>query len=262
VILAAISANIPLPSTGKIIAFVLVLARIGAAFSLAPAIAGKNVPVRIKAILAIFISLLLVSVVANPKNLDTAPIGMITVLMLKEVIMGLAIGLAMSAIVAIWSLAGAYLDLSTGFSYGGVIDPQYGNQSALLQQIYTLLAAVIFVTMGGVQILIETLAMSFQTVPLASFPPSSDLAQLALAILTSVFVAGLGLLAPPLIALFLTDLAFGLIARAAPQTQIIALEFPVKIAVAIVVIVATIPWMVPFLTKNMMHMSRLVLGGG
>jgi len=259
---ALISAQIPIPSTAEIITFVLILGRVGAAFALAPAIAGKNVPLRAKAILAVFVSLMLVSVVTPSTGLSAAPIGLVTLLMVKEIIIGLAIGLAMGVVVAAWSLAGAYLDLSTGFSYGGVIDPQYGNQSALLQQMYVLLAAVIFITLGGEEILIATISGSFHNLPLDQMPPSSDLLQLALKVITSVFVVGLGAMAPPMIALFLTDFAFGLISRAAPQTQVIALEFPVKIAVAILFIIATLPWMVPLLTNTVMHMSRMVLGGG
>ena len=110
--------------------------------------------------------------------------------------------------------------------------------------------------------MMSTIAQSFNNIPINGMPPSSDLVQLALAVITSVFVTGVGVIAPPLIALFLTDLAFGLVARAAPQTQIIALEFPVKITVAIVVIVATLPWMVPLFEKNLIHWSSTLLGGG
>ena len=256
------NASIPIPSTVQVISFVLILARVGAVFFLAPAISGRAIPNRVKAVLAVFVSLLLVMLLPLPKNLAAAPVGEVAILMVKEVLVGLAIGLAIGAVVSAWALAGAYLDLSTGFSYGGVVDPQYGNQSAVLQQLYVLLAGVIFVTVGGFDIMMSTIAGSFHNIPLSGMPPSNDLMQLALDVITGVFVTGVGVIAPSLIALFLTDLAFGLVARAAPQTQIIALEFPVKITVAIVVIVATLPWMVPLLEKNLLHWSRLVLGGG
>ena len=256
------NASIPIPSTVQIIGFVLILARVGAVFFLAPAISGRAIPGRVKSVLALFVSFLLVMLLPIPGSLAAAPIGEVAILMFKEIIVGLAIGLAIGAVVSAWALAGSYLDLSAGFSYGGVIDPQYGNQSAVLQQLYVLLAGVIFVTVGGLDIMMATIANSFHNIPLNGMPPSSDLAHLALDVITGVFVTGVGVIAPPLIALFLTDLAFGLVARAAPQTQIISLEFPVKITVAIVVIVATLPWMVPLFEKNLLRWSSLVLGGG
>lgn len=242
--------DIPIPSPEQIAGFALVLTRIGAALALAPVISGRTIPNRIKALIAIFLTLVTLPLVPLPAELAALPLPGLFLMMLKEAVIGLAIGLALGAIVAAWAMGGAVIDLMTGFSYGGVVDPQYGNQSSILQQVYVLLAGAIFITVGGEKWIIEVTVNSFKTLPLDAAINPSDLVQLALAVATTVFVTGLGVIAPILIALLLTDVAFGLIARAAPQTQVMQLEFPAKIGIALLLLIATIPWMVPYFVNS------------
>ena len=244
------SVDIPIPSPEQIAGFALILTRIGAALALAPVISGKTIPVRVKAMIAIFLSLATLPLVPLAPELGALNIPLLFILMLKEAMVGLAIGLALGAIVAAWAMGGAVIDLMTGFSYGGVIDPQYGNQSSVLQQVYILLAGAIFITVGGMDWIVGATVNSFYTMPLLSSVAPADLLALALAVATTVFVTGLGVVAPLLIALLLTDVAFGLVARAAPQTQVMQLEFPAKIAVALILLIATLPWMVPFFIRS------------
>lgn len=242
--------DIPIPEPQQIAGFALVLTRIGAALALAPVISGRTIPNRIKAMIAIFLAFVTLPLVPLPPELGALSIPGLFLLMLKEAVIGLAIGLALGAIVAAWAMGGAVIDLMTGFSYGGVVDPQYGNQSSVIQQIYVLLAGVIFITVGGEQWIIRATVGSFETLPLLQAISPGDFAQLALAVATTVFVTGLGIIAPVLIALLLTDVAFGLIARAAPQTQVMQLEFPAKIGIALLLIIATLPWMVPYFVRS------------
>ncbi len=256
--LAAVSLQLPIPDPQQIVGFALILTRVGATLSLTPVISGKTIPLKLKAIIAIALTLFTLPLVPVPAELAAVPLPELFILMLREAVIGLAIGLALGAIVAAWSLGGAVIDIITGFSYGGVIDPQYGNQSSILQQLYVLLAGVIFITVGGEQWLVSATVGSFQKLPLGATINPADFLELALAVITTVFITGLGVIAPLLIALLVTDAAFGLIARAAPQTQVMQLEFPVKIAVALFLLVATLPWMVPYFVRSSTNLLGLI----
>lgn len=242
--------EIPIPDPQQIAGFALVLTRIGAALALAPVISGRTIPNRIKAFIAIFLTLVTLPLVPLPSELAALSIPGLFLMMLKEAVIGLAIGLALGAIVAAWAMGGAVVDLMTGFSYGGVVDPQYGNQSSILQQVYVLLAGAIFITAGGEKWIIGATVSSFKNLPLDAAVDPGNFLQLALVVASTVFVTGLGVIAPILIALLLTDFAFGLIARAAPQTQVMQLEFPAKIGVALLLLIATLPWMVPYFVNS------------
>lgn len=253
--------TLPLPDAASIIGFVLVLCRVGAVMALAPVFSGKAIPLRIRAMIAVGVTVVSFPVVEMPSSLATMPAPALMGIMAKEMLVGLAIGFAAGVVLTAWAVGGAILDLMTGFSYGGIIDPLYGNQSSILQQLYTLLAGMIFVTIDGDHILLGAISTSFDRLPLDAAPAATDFSSLALSCVSTVFVTGLGVIAPVFAALLLTDLAFGLVSRAAPQTQVFQLEFPVKIAVAITIMIISLPLMVPLLSRTLQSSLLLVLGG-
>jgi len=254
--------QIPIPSETSVLAFVLVLCRIGALMMIAPMLSSRSVPMRVKAIFAIVVSLIVMPMIDQPDNLASMEVGAIVVAMVKEILIGFAIGFAAAVVVFAWQIGGAILDLMTGFSFGGVVDPIYGNQSSLLQQLYAMLAGMIFVSVGGEQWLLAAIARSFEKFPIGNSVPYEDFAQLALTVVTTSFVVGLGVIAPIFIALLLTDIAFGLVARAAPQTQILQVEFPIKIVVGVSMLIVSLPLMVPLFVRTLNRMLGIAVGGG
>lgn len=254
--------SLPLPTMDTITAFVLVLTRLGAALTIAPLFSSRAVPFRMRAIIAVILALFLLPSVSVPPSLADASLPVLFGLMLKEALVGLAIGLAIGVALLAWAMGGAVIDLMAGFSYGGILDPQFGAQSGIMQQLYTLLAGMIFISINGVHWLMMALQSSFDKIPLLGIPPGGDFAAFALQAMTTVFITGLGVIAPVFLALLLTDVAFGLISRAAPQTQIIQVEFPVKIAVGIVILIVSLPLMTPLFEQTVSKMLNVAVGGG
>lgn len=254
--------TLPIPAADTIMAFVLVLTRLGAVMIMAPLFSNRTVPVRVRAVVAVTLTVLLLPLVETPSNMSQMSFPETFALLLKEAAVGFVIGFAASIIVMAWSLGGAILDLMIGFSFGGVVDPIYGNQTSVIQQLYVLLAGVVFVSVNGDHWVLTAMARSFEKLPLNQAPVAGDFPDLAISAVTTTFVTGVGVVAPVFISLLLTDVAFGLVARAAPQTQIFGLEAPVKIAVALAILVVTLPLMVPIMITTLDRMLGLAVGGG
>lgn len=252
------SAQLPFFGEQQIMTFVLVLCRTGAVLALAPMFSGRTVPMSIKGPAAVLLAVVLTPLAAGKlPDSTSALVGLAA----KEVVVGLAIGLACGAVISAWQFAGAILDLSIGFSYGGVLDPVTGSTSQLMTQIYGLLAIAIFTAAGGEQYVLSALASSYHAVPVDSFPPAADFEAFAVFVAVQIFSVGLGVAAPVLIALLVTDVAFGLLAKAAPQTQILVVEFPVKIAVGLICVAASIPFMAPVFLDSLERLLRSAIGG-
>ena len=64
------------------------------------------------------------------------------------------------------------------------------------------------------------------------------------------YVSALELAAPALVALLVTDIAFGLVSRVMPQLNIFAVGFPMKIGVAMLVVAASLPFLGGFLSNQ------------
>ena len=79
-------------------------------------------------------------------DLDPLAFGL---LILKEVVVGLAFAYALAAMFAALQAAGTLLDTLIGFSFGAIVDPVTGTQSAVIQQMYSLFGVAIFIAIGG-----------------------------------------------------------------------------------------------------------------
>ena len=61
-------------------------------------------------------------------------------------------------------------------------------------------------------------------------------------VFATVFASALEIAAPVLIALLITDVAFGVVSRVVPQLNVFAVGFPTKVAVAMLVVGASVPF--------------------
>ena len=67
----------------------------------------------------------------------------------------------------------------------------------------------------------------------------------------TIFTAALEVAAPVLIALLITDVAFGVVSRVVPQMNIFAVGFPTKVAVAMLVVAAALPFTANWISEQL-----------
>ena len=228
-------------SEHQLVGFILVLARVSPMFLLAPIFSSKMVPARARAVLAVAISFGLAPLAMHGQHLGTDATT-VAGLIGKEILVGLAYAFALSAVFAAISVAGSFLDTSLGFSYGSLVDPITGVQSTVLSQLYSMVGVLIFIVMDGDHWMIEGLARTYQLVPLTKFPSITALVGGADKAFVSIFGSAIELAAPVMLAALLTDCAFGLVGRVMPQLNIFAVGFPAKIAVGLLVIGVSLPF--------------------
>jgi flagellar biosynthetic protein FliR len=91
---------------------------------------------------------------------------------------------------------------------------------------------------------------TFVLVPLTGAPQIRSLATGIDMAAGTIFVSALELAAPALVALLITDVAFGMVSRVMPQLNIFAVGFPLKIGVALLVVGATLPFFGGFISNQ------------
>jgi len=222
-------------------AFVLVLARVGPLFILAPMFSSKLIPLRVRGIVAVALAIGLSPVVSKGVVL---PLGMMdmTWLVLKEMLIGGAFAFAVGGLAASLSAAGSLIDTSIGFSYGSLVDPLTGTQSTVLSQAYALVGMLVFIAIGGDGWVVQGLARTYDLVGLDQAPQLGRLVAGVDAVFGSILISAMEVAGPVLLALILTDAAFGVVSRVVPQLNVFAVGFPAKVAVGILVIGASLPF--------------------
>ncbi len=223
-------------------AFVLVLARVSGLFMFAPIFSSRLIPGRVRILLALGLTLAaLPAQTAQQLPLDLAEIA---VLVVKELIIGSAMGFAIAAVIAAVQMAGAFIDMQGGFAFANVVDPMQGTQISILGQAYSLLGSGVFLISGGHLVVVAGLTQSFDVVPVSQMPAFQRLLPNAFESAGGLIAASLVIAAPVVVTLILTDVAVGFLARLAPAMNIFGIEMPAKIVAMLALLAATAPFIV------------------
>ncbi|WP_449403349.1 flagellar biosynthetic protein FliR [Exiguobacterium artemiae] len=148
-----------------------------------------------------------------------------------EVIIGLALGLLASFLLYAPQIAGSIIDLQMGLAMASAYDPMFGGQSPIVGRFYYMLTLLVLLASDMHLILLDGIYTSFKIFPPGSAIDVSGEAGMSLV----VRVVGLAMLTalqmamPLVVALFLVDLALGFLAKTAPQFNIFAIGFSVKL---------------------------------
>ena len=130
---------------GQLAAFLLVLARTSGIFLIAPFFGSMNVPVQMRAAVAIVMAFVTFPVIVE-KTVVTAPesILMFGGTVVEELFIGWMIGFIAFVAFAAINMAGKIMDMQVGFSVAQVMDPTSGQQSPLIGSFLYNLAVIYF----------------------------------------------------------------------------------------------------------------------
>jgi len=242
----------------NLVAFVLVLARVGGLFVFAPFFSARLIPRQVRLVAAGALALALTPLATGGRPVPDG-VAELVGLVAKEVMVGLSLAFAIGALGAAIQAAAGLLDAAIGFSLAAIVDPVTSVQNAILGQFYSLFLVMVLILTGGDHIMIAGFAASYEIVPLDAFPSMVTLSSLAVSGFVQVFVIGLEIVAPVLIALIVIDAAFGLVSRAVPQMNVLFVGLPVKIIAGFVVIGASLPFVAGRLQAELEQAVRAAL---
>lgn len=239
--------------------FVLVLARITPLFVLAPLFSSSLLPARVKGLVAVGLAVGLTPIAMHGQHIPSDPMR-VAELVLEGLLVGLAFALSLAVLMAAIESAGSIVDVVSGFSYGSLINPLTGEEGAVMARFYSLVGTMVFLVIGGDAWTIRGLGRTFELVPLTSAPRISSLVGGTEHVFATVFTAALEIGAPVLAALLITDVAFGVVSRVVPQLNVFAVGFPTKVAVAMLVVAASLPFVANWVSGQLSSSVGAALG--
>ncbi|MCX6537745.1 MAG: flagellar biosynthetic protein FliR [Acidobacteria bacterium] len=214
-------------------AFGVLMVRPGVLIVATPLFGGAFVPPPVRVALTAILGLILVPLVQVPPNLP--PLGL-AVMVAGEAVVGLALALAVHALIGAAEFAGHVVGFQIGLSYAAIVDPQSGVRNNLIASLYGTLATITFFGINGHLALIRTLVQSYTTLPPGHWGAQDAIAGSVTQLLGIVFVLGTQLSMPVIIALLLVELVMGLVSRAAPALNLMVIGFPVRLSVGLLVL--------------------------
>lgn len=216
----------------QFLVFVLVLTRVGALVMTLPVIGSATMPLQIRALLAIAISLLITPLhwgiaVPQPANLVD-----LSVLLGREALLGLALGSAVMILLSGMQLAGQVISQMSGLSLAEVSNPTFDTGVPIFSQILEMLALAIFFLVGGHRQVMHALLGSFEWMPPGAGTLPDDLALALSAVAAHSFETGIRASAPVMVSLLLAILIIALISRTLPQLNSIAVGLNLNALIA------------------------------
>lgn len=226
--------------------FLLIFVRIIALVQIAPLSSSSSIPQIAKIGLALFATIAVFPMV-QASGYPIPDSGLLyAAILVGEIMVGIIMGFILVVIYAAFLLAGQYFSLQMGFGASQVFDPLAQIQIPIMGQFINTIAMLIFVLIGGFQkIFLIGVQRSFESVRVFDFIVRRDyIFRFFLGSLGDLFKQALLISFPILGSLFLVNVSMGLLAKAAPQMNLLMMGFPVAIGVAFIIIFLTLPFLV------------------
>jgi flagellar biosynthetic protein FliR len=217
--------------------FLWPMLRISAMLMAAPIFSLDSLTVRLRIVIGLVLTAFIYPLMTWPVIDPISAEGILEIVnqLFIGALMGLMLQVATGAIV----VAGQAIAGSMGLSMASMIDPNVGNVP-VISQVLLILSTLVFLGFGGHVILISMVFDSFRVLPIGQ----SLLGQVpfgkVIAWSSMMFIGGLLIALPVLVALLFINIGLGVVTRAAPSLNIFSVGFPATIAAGFIVLIVSL----------------------
>ncbi|MFZ4535666.1 flagellar biosynthetic protein FliR [Propionivibrio sp.] len=212
-----------------IVAFFFPLARILSLLVTAPPFNNAALSVRIRLMLGLAIAIAITPALPKIPALEPAS-GLGLLILAQQMIIGFAMGFSMRLVFTAIDLAGTLISNQMGLGFATAYDPLSTSQTPVVSELLGMIASLLFLSVNGHLMIIATLAQSFTLIPIGTLSVTNaswlNIANAG----AMIFSSGVLLSLPVVVALMITNIALGVLGRVAPQLNLMAIGFPLTIA--------------------------------
>jgi flagellar biosynthesis protein FliR len=222
--------------------FLLIVIRLITFFVVAPVFSMRGVPNQFKIGFGFFTAVVIYSSIEVNQSVSMTDSYLF--LIIKETLIGLALGFVAALLLYTVQVAGAFIDFQMGFAIANVVDPQTGAQVPIIGNFKYMLALLFFVAVDGHHLLLDGIVKSYELLPLTELIApigSESIAKFMTTLFVQMFVMALQMALPIVGSLFLVDVALGILARTVPQVNVFVVGLPLKIFVGFIMLFLTMP---------------------
>ena len=232
--------------------------RILALISAAPLFGAHGVPATAKIGLAFVLTVVIAPVLgAMPAVQPGSAQGLF--ILVQQVMIGVAMGLAMRVVFSAIEMAGHVMGLQMGLGFATFFDPQNSAQIPVLGQFLGVIAMLFFLAIDGHLMVITALVESFSVLPVGLHGFSAESWRTLALWGGEVFRGGVMISLPVVAVLMMTNVALAVLTRAAPQLNIFVVGFPVTIAVGFIVISLSMGYFFPVFGSMFEHGVQMMM---
>lgn len=240
--------------------FLLVWMRIASFTFSAPFFSTRGVPRHVKIALSIFIAYLMYNFGPEHVYPEYGTFIAYCVVVLKEVVVGVLIGLSAQLCTSIVLFAGRIMDMEIGLSMANILDPLTNEQSTMTGAILQYGTTLILYTTGLHRYLLKALMETFTLIPVNGININTDrLLENLINFLGNYIVIGFRICLPVFASMTIMNIVLGLLAKLAPQMNMFTVGIQLKLLLGLSVLVITIGMMPAICTFISTQIQQMVV---
>lgn len=244
----------------------LIIARLAGFFMMTPFFSYRTIPMTVRVGLVVMLAWMMFFAIDIPVFLLN---GQFFILLLKEVTVGLMIGLLAYIILSTVQIAGGFIDFQMGFAIANIVDPQTGAQSPIIGQYFYIFALLFLVATNAHHLLLDGIYYSYEFIGFYDMLPvgNESFPTFIIDSFAYMFMLAFQMAIPVVGSLFLVDIALGMIARTVPQVNVFVVGLPLKFMVAFLMILIFLGFYIMLLRNlfetmfELMRQLMQLLGG-
>lgn len=245
--------------------FLLIFTRVSCFVFTAPFFSMKNTPANVRIGISFFTSVLLYQVLTPAEAVVYSSVLEYVIIVMKEAVVGLLIGLAASICTSIVNFAGSIADMEVGLSMVTLMDPTSRESTSITGALYQYVLMLMMIATGMYRYLFGALADTFILIPVNGAVLRADsLVDSMLEFLSDYVIIGFRIVLPIFCSILLLNAVLGVLAKVAPQMNMFAVGIQLKVLVGLSVLFLTagmLPGIGDFVFDEMKRMIHSFVGG-
>lgn len=236
---------------GKYIVFILTLFRVAGIIGFAPLFGSALIPRKLKIAFSVLLAIVLFPLVPVEQAALPQTVPHFVLIAGKELAIGVIMGFVANMVFIGIQFAGTLIGRQIGFAIANILNPLTESAQSIIGQFYFLLSLAIFVLIDGPGMLIRSIAVSFQEIPIGHINIDVALFEVIVRSTQTIFVTAIKIAAPMVVALFMVLIGMGFVARTVPQLNILVVGFSLNIGVGLFVMLVSMV-AISLVIKNML----------
>ncbi len=245
--------------------FLLILVRVASFVLVAPFFSQRGVPGTVKIGLSVFVAYLVYDFTQPHIYPQYNTVLGYSVIVAKEVAVGLLIGFSAQMCTSIVVFAGRIIDMEIGLSMSNIFDPTTNQQTSATGALLQYGTMLIMLVTGLHRFLIKALIETFTLIPISGAIFKMDsLLESMVEFLSSYIIIGFRICLPVFACITLMNIVLGLLAKLAPQMNMFSVGIQLKLLAGLVVlfvVIGMLPSICDFITTQMQQMMVSVVEG-
>jgi flagellar biosynthetic protein FliR len=219
------------------ILFALVFMRMTGAVMFNPVLGRTNIPNAYKGALIFMLTLMLYVAAGGVLQHEPGTMVEFGVMLVQELFVGFVLGFSMELFFMVVRFASSIMDQTMGLSMAQVYDPTTRTQMTVSSGLYYAFLFMLFMAVDGHVHLIGLYFTSARLIPFGKVQFRPELYEMILELFKSNIVMGLQFAFPIIAMELVTEAAVGILMRMIPQINVFAVNFQLKIAVGMMMLV-------------------------